>query len=376
MVSVYRGWHQLESRGSGLPIVDFDVSPIGVPALSFASRIEVLGALEALAGRLPSEHAFLLARVKASCATLRVLLGQHIAFPQYLAETLQLPAVPTHSDLVESQRAIVRRLLQRNGLDLERQFAADVSKRFEVPYRSDELSAWLRTAAQNDARRAAQQVAPDVPAEFPCDFTAAAAYWKGWANAHLGEPTRVTFNTTPRTRYLTGDAFVLAHHEVAGHALQMECWRRRIANGELHPAYGLTVVHGSEQFQYEGIAQTITDLIYDDAELSDDILWAREYTRYRSYVYQRAHVEMNEGADVHAVFRYLQEWLPFEDKTAIEDELRSRCLDPILRVYQFVYAAGDAAFLAVLRSRGKEAFLAVVRRLYAGPETLDRVLAT
>jgi hypothetical protein len=220
-----------------------------------------------------------------------------------------------------------------------------------------------------------QLLAPGVALEFTCEFTESRAYWKGWASARAGEHTRVRYNVTPRTPYLTGDAFILAHHEVAGHALQMECWRDRIARGELHPAYGLTVVHSFEQFLYEGVAQTITDLVFDDRELDDDTLWAREYTRYLSYVYQRAHLDLNLGVDVKAVFQYLQDLLPFEDQAGMEGELGSRSLDPILRVYQFVYAVSDYRFLSALRTWGKDAFLGWVRGLYARPQTMEHVLA-
>jgi len=149
---------------------------------------------------------------------------------------------------------------------------------------------------------------------------------------------------------------------------------QRIAAGELHPAYGLTVVHSFEQFLYEGVAQTLTDLVFSDDELDDDRLWARDYARYRSYIYHRAHLDLNMGVDIRAVFRYLDSSLPFEDWAGMETELRSRCLDPILRAYQFVYAASDYAFLSALRTHGKKAFLSFIRDLYAGPRTMGDVL--
>jgi hypothetical protein len=66
--------------------------------------------------------------------------------------------------------------------------------------------------------------------------------------------------------------------------------------------------------------------------------------------------------------------LPFEDYAEIDTELRSRCTDPILRAYQFVYAASDYKFLSALKACGKDKFLSVVRSLYAGPQTIDQVL--
>ncbi len=71
----------------------------------------------------------------------------------------------------------------------------------------------------------------------------------------------------------------------------------------------------------------------------------------------------------------LQTSLPFENFAEMETELRSRCLDPILRGYQFIYAASDYSFLSALRTLGKARFLGLVRNLYASPQTMDQVMS-
>jgi len=374
MVAVYRGWHELESRRGGPPIIDFDLAPTAIPPIAFESRIGVLDALEDLAGGLPGAHAFLVDRVKASLTTVRALIGQQIPFHGFILDTLRIEAAPIPNHEVGRARSGVRRILERNGLDLDRKSRSAAARRFTINLAREELRAWLSKAAETDAGRAMQLLAPDSDLKFTCEFSESPAYWIGWATARAGECTRVRYNLTPRNPYLRGDAFMLAHHEVAGHALQMECWRQRIAAGELHPAYGLTVVHSFEQFLYEGVAQTLTDLVFSDDELDDDRLWARDYARYRSYIYHRAHLDLNMGVDIRAVFQYLDSSLPFEDWAGMETELRSRCLDPILRAYQFVYAASDYAFLSALRTHGKKAFLSFIRDLYAGPRTMGDIL--
>jgi hypothetical protein len=374
MVGVYRGWHALESREGGPPIVDFDLAPVDIPARGFQSRIEVLDALEDLAGGLPLAHPFLIQRVRASIATLRSLLGQQSEFSQYIGETLQLDAVPIPEPVVERQRGVVTRILDRTGLGYDRQSRRRVAERFSVDLEGGPLQHWLSSAGGTDVGQAQALLALDIVPDHTLRFVSSPAYWKGWSSAAAGEPTCVYYNVTPRSPYLRGDAFSLANHEVAGHILQMECWRRSIVDGDLHPAYGVTVVHSFEQFLYEGLAQTITDLAFDDHDLDEDVLWAREYPRYHSYVYQRAHLDMNLGRDARAIFHYLRDALPFETDVAMEMELRSRCLDPVLRSYQFVYAASDCKFLEGLRTWGKDWYLGFVRSLYRRPHTMDEVL--
>jgi len=373
VVSVYRGWHDLESRIGGPRIIDFDLAPSAFPIQPFESRIQVFAAVEKLAIGLPGGHAFLRDRLEASLALLRALMGQHIPFARYLSQTMRLDAVPIPAKVITEQSILVRQILDRAKLDFERGLRGRAAERFVSTKTGGELRSWLIAAVEGDATRAARLLVPETDFELTFEFAASPGFWKAWANADAGQRSRVSYNLTPRTPYLRGDAFLLAHHEVTGHVLQMECWRKLIAGGHLHPAYGVTVVHSSEQFQFEGAAQTITDLIYDNGELDDDVLWAREYRRYGSYVYQRAHLDLNTGRNVAEVMDYLRASLPLEEQSAIEAELRGRCLDPVLRAYQFVYAASDMKFGAALRAGGKAGLLRVLKAFFKAPHTLDQV---
>src|SRR5437763_4038076 len=95
-ILTYRGWDAFEHAHGGPDIIDFDLSTFEGSA-SFNSRREILLELSRLYDHLDGtseEEEFLRSRVQGSISYLRVLMGQHISFPDYLKHTLQLIPVP------------------------------------------------------------------------------------------------------------------------------------------------------------------------------------------------------------------------------------------------------------------------------------------
>ena len=175
----------------------------------------------------------------------------------------------------------------------------------------------------------------------------------------------LTVNLHPRGRIYDGIPQILAYHEIAAHAVQMSSWLQRIDQGDLHPIYGITTVHGPEQFISEGLAQTITDILLKDSELPIQALMAREYERYRLMVYNNAHIMINEQGAIEEALADVSQQLPFESTLSIEAELKDRSSNPLLRSYQYVYSVSEDFFLknvAPLSPDQKKILLPIIYR--------------
>jgi hypothetical protein len=366
LVAIYRGWQELEVRlQSGTRVIDFDLAPAYYKAQAFDNRLEVRDALGRLLTDIPSGHTFLKSRVAASITFTSALLGEPIPFDDYIQRTLGMVPEPVPQPIVVAQRDRILCLLDDADIPFEPDGIPGFARRFHID--SLKIIAAMSEAIKVALTRTCAFLGIDSKPLVDVRFVESHAYWKSWTEGRLGEMTTVQFNTTPRRPYLRGDSDLLAFHEVGGHALQMELWRTRIASGTLHAAYGVTVVHGPEQFLAEGLAQILTDAIFEDQQLSTDVRWSREYERYLLYVYQYVHIQVNNGGSVPAAIKYVRENAPFENEATIEVELLGRRNDPLLRTYQFVYASSACYFVEVLKRLGRESFRSLLKQLYPEP---------
>jgi hypothetical protein len=123
LVALYRGWDLIEKRQHQSEIIDFDLAAPGGLA-SLQDRQDVLGQLEQLLASLPvlepATEVLVRARLGASCAFLRALLGQESDFKSYIQETLGVEPMVFGEEEIQKRREAVEELLAERGIKFRR----------------------------------------------------------------------------------------------------------------------------------------------------------------------------------------------------------------------------------------------------------------
>jgi hypothetical protein len=377
LVALYRGWDQLERKlnPDGQVIIDFDLAKNNETFLEFNTRFEVLTKLKQLQSMLPPTMGFLHARLKASICYVSALMGQQFPFDSYIASTMELEPYQFAEAIIQDQRDKVIALLTRQDIQFDRSGLKDFEDSFFLTD-EDEIKTKLYKAKNYAFERLGNFVClPPIP-PINIQFKKENAYWQSWINGSTDEIT-LTVNLHPRGRIYDGIPQLLAYHEIASHAVQMSFWLQSIDQGNIHPIYGITTVHSPEQFISEGLAQTITDILLEDSELSIQALMAREYERYRLMVYNNAQIMINEQQPIEVVLVYVSQNLPFESTLSIEAELRDRSYNPLLRAYEYVYSVSEDFFLnnvTPLSSDQKKTLLPIIYREPLTKQSLQDLL--
>jgi hypothetical protein len=345
LVALYRGWDQLEQEldPDGQAVIDFDFAKDRTTPFEFQTRFEVLGKLKHFQALLPQNMEFLHARLNASIWYISALMGQQFPFKNYIASTMGVEPYPFTEEAIEQQKRKVVALLAQLNVGFTHAGLQEFEDRYLLIDEA-EIAARFSEAKDDAFARLRNFVAlPPLP-NIRITFQKENAYWQNWIKGNANEIT-LTVNIHPRARIYDGIPQLLAYHELAAHAVQIASWFQRIEQGNLHPIYGITTVHSPEQFIAEGLAQTLTNILLEDAELPIQALMAREYERYRLMVYNNAHILINEQKPINAVCAYVGRNLPFEATYSIEAELKDRSTDPLLRSYQYVYSVSEDFFL-------------------------------
>lgn len=368
MIAAYRGWNQLEAGlKSGNQIVDSDLAPPDPKPHEYRARWEVREALKKIFNDLPARHPFLKARVAASLAFISAIEGESLEFHPYIQQTVGIAAERPSESILVKERDRIQGIL---GIELWNTNA--IRRALEQHHASiPEIIATVPQATSAAIRRTADYLDLDLDPPLDIFFAEFGGFWKCWSESRWAKKTRLCFNTAPRHPFLRGDTQLLAFHEIGGHAFQMEMLRGRISSRELHPVYGVTVLHGPEQFVSEGIAQIITDGIFPDQQLSAEVQLAREYERFVLQVYEGAHIDINTGSSIETALRYVRAHIPSEDESTIRSELLERRDDPLLRSYQLVYPTSARYFSTVLRKLGRQSFRSLLRQVYSRPLTVS-----
>ncbi len=377
LVALYRGWDQLERKlnPDGPAIIDFDFAKNSTMFLEFTTRLEVLTKLQQLKSILPPTMCFLHARLSASVCYLRALMGQQFPFDSYIALTMELEPYRFTEEAIQRQKDKVITLLTSLDVQFDHSALEDFERRFLLT-NEDEISTKLYRARDDAFERLSAFISiPPIP-QMTIRFQKENAYWQNWISGLTDEIT-LTVNLHPRGRIYDGIPQLLAYHEICAHAVQMASWLQRINHGDLHPIYGITTVHSPEQFIAEGLAQTITDILLEDSELPIQSLMAREYERYRLMVYNNAHIMINTQQSIETALTYVSQNIPFETASSIEDELRDRSYNTLLRSYQYVYSVSEDFFLRNIVSLNlskKKILLPIIYREPLTRQSLQNVL--
>jgi hypothetical protein len=139
-------------------------------------------------------------------------------------------------------------------------------------------------------------------------------------------------------------ATVLAFHEMLSHMVQAAILHDKIQQGVVPKCMGLTTVHGPEQFQSEGLAQTLTYFL-DTSDTRPDLVAARrELMIYEAMVNSNVHLMVMSGKGILECHDYCTERLPFKTQIEIENGISNRVHNPQFRCYEYVYGSSAAFF--------------------------------
>src|ERR1022692_3997101 len=175
MVLTYRGWDAYERAHGGPSIVDFDLSSVPGSA-SFTSRRDVLSALCELYNQLndaTDEEDFLRTRILGSISYLRALMGQQIAFANYLHRTLGVEAAPFPVEEVE----VARNAVSESLAPFEIVMRVEDRKRFERDLVIRDPSVIKRGIVGNQDLWLGRLAPPEYPHQGNCLSVCSSRKW-------------------------------------------------------------------------------------------------------------------------------------------------------------------------------------------------------
>jgi len=372
LVDLYRAWDKLERTQHENSILDFDLAP-AAPFGPVGSREEVLERLERSAADLSGETSWemklAVARLKASAAYLRALLGETADFASYIEQTLGIKPRRFEESIIGKQRDVVWSQLQGQ---YRLPFVKESLRKFQMSSRVYNMN--LRQHFEHFRRKWVPELLKHVPVplddyKIVVEFASEDAYWKNWISGNLSQhEILLRINTHPRQTWSQGSPETLVIHEYCGHAVQMVNWHRRIEKGELPQFLGILTVHFPDQFLLEGLAESLAYLLPGRLKLEAKSVVLRELQYYYLLVLNNVHIIANEQSPANAL-EYAVNRLPFTPQELIEKEIRDRTENPLFRCYQYVYGIAKESFLSALRPLDPTQCWNVLRRVYDTPMT-------
>lgn len=384
----YHRWHALELvLGEKICVLDFDYCPredlldLEPP---FADRLEALKHLEALRDRLASyDHSnlcnaeFLAQKLDGAAAFLRALMGEYMPLAVYLRATMGIAPEPISQDEIESMRAELEKCFSSLGIEFSPEGSEDFHQyivmnnvsQFETKLR-DEASRWV-TLLQERIGLTAQP-------NYKIKIVSEDAYWANWVDGSIDTPILLRVNTHPRITFLTGCEAGFAVHEIGAHALQVLELDAARRVGRVDGAAMNLATHSCEQFQLEGLAQTVIYLVAERDEIPEALDIDLQLRAYHSALSNNAQIEIEAGRPIDEAIEQLLQQAPFLSRLKAISDLRDRGRHPLDRAYTHVYAPSRRKFLSA-KMLPKAQRMKFLHRMYTQlwtPNQIDYELKT
>lgn len=352
----YHRWHQLEvALGEGIQVLDFDYCPreylidIEPP---FSNRLEALRHLEHLRGLLADSNLnklcnaeFLVQKLTGAAAFLRALMGERSSFRHYLRATMGIDPEPMP---LEELGAMHTELEQRFS-KLNIPFSREGKSAFDEYMVMEDVSLFgdtLRSEANHWVNLLQQRIGLTTQPIYRIEVVNEDAYWSNWIDGSVDTMIRLRINTHPRITFLKGSETGFAVHEIGGHALQILELDAARQVGKVDGAALNLAVHSCEQFQLEGLAQTVMFLVAEEGEIPEALEVDAKLRFYHSALTNNAQIELEAGRPIDEVVEYLLHQAPFLAPLKALSDLRDRQRHPLYRAYMYVYAPSRRKFLA------------------------------
>ncbi len=360
------GWHSLEKNLGGGSIIDFNLPGFVDPdsGKRYSARSNVLDDLKALQDD-PEIKAYprLLQKLRAQEVYLRNVMGEHWDFVPYIESILGfLPAYISEDDLAAQREKIEAPLRPWNirvDKDLSENFAS-IQKTIE----KERVIGFFHELFGRNAELLSSMIGSLPGFDFRIEFHDVDAYWQNWVDGS-GKDYLLRFNARVFSRYEIGHCVKLAFHEVLVHMVQAALVCEKIESGDMPRCMGLTTVHEPEQFQSEGLAQTLTYFLDSEDSRSPLLVAANEIDLYRRMVMQNnAHIMINSGRSIEDCTDYIVTRMPYENPRDVAHSLCAKVNNPQFRAYEHVYAASALFFREVATNTDAEQKRTFLKRVY------------
>lgn len=342
---VLTGWDALEKRLHGPTIIDFNLPGFSDSESEnrYQDRLSVLEDLvrlqkdpEVVASPAVTQ------KLRAQEAFLRNVMGEHWPFKQYVAATMGFSPHSFTEQELQAQWKDVQNALSALGIDAGSEIWENLAA-LDQKIPENQIGEFYRDLAAGNAAALEPVIGRIPPFNFSVEFDDVDAYWVNWVDGG-GTDYRLRFNRHHLSEHLKGSSALLAFHEISSHLVQAAILNRQIDGGEVPLCMGLTTVHGPEQFQSEGLAQSLTYFM-DTAEAQDPFLVAhRELKLYSRMVENNLQIMINAGRSIEDCVNYGVEHQPYKAASDIAHSLVSVSNNPQFRVYQHVYGAANYFF--------------------------------
>lgn len=383
----YHRWHAYEVSRSdgGAYVIDFDYCPrahLTNLEAPFASREAALDALEKLRERLsrcaPSDFrngAYLGLKLAGSAGFLRILLGQHYDFEEYLNITMGVVPERVGKLELEQQFAYFSEWFSSRGIS----FTADRFPQYEAEYLIRPDAAFVertKAEAQLWLERFSKRLGLPGDGSYRVESAYEDAFWFNSISGGIENGILLRINTHPRAYFSRNSATWLAAHEIGGHLLNVNALIASVRAGKLDESSMSLTVHACEAFQMEGLAQTAILLLSDPGELDDEVILEIELNAYHEAVLNNGHLRLEAGEAADVVVEEAERLCPFVRPGVVRADLRDRMASPLMRAYRHVYAPSYRWFMEAssLPSALRRSFMKRMYTEFLTPQQIRQIL--
>jgi hypothetical protein len=366
---LYRSWHVYEEKlpADRASVLDFDYCPWNPSheVRAFNDRVEILESFETIFQEVKnspptrfSNHEMFLSKLRGAISYLRALLGEKIAFDNYVQAVAGVTPKKISNEEMECLRENAREIVASIGCGwrTEERDRYDTKTLYPVMSQFGEA---LRSLALLWVKKVQTALSLDVEPSYDIEATEVDEYWHNWISGSLGQKILLRVNTHPRGKFRRGEDVVLAAHEIAGHAMHVLSLNKERERGVLESSLMNLTVHSCEMFQMEGLAQSILELLTPDEDILFDIKLYEAVGAYHDAVRNNAQCEMEEGRPIDEVIAWSLASAPLSTPKSLISDLRDRSRNPLFRAYIHVYGPAKKEFMraAKLSEQNKHAFL-------------------
>lgn len=391
--ALYRAWHLAEGRNRD--IIDFDLQEedqrirqerqiseevlAGRPNRATRNAIvTVLNAqLERFTRHQPVQSEkhnwdFATQQTKASLWFAKRLRGDTLDPFEYIENTTGLKPEYIPEQTLKDQKDTTLELLKALGV-VEPSEATMLGLRQDLQINPEKAQEELITYTEQAIREIKSFLREDFKVD--CDFEAVNLneyYWVWIASRKGSSGFTLRQNFGGGKIWTPGKALEMGWHEGGQHASRMAKRQEQIRNDKLNDFFGLTTVHGPEAVVEEGLAQTLTYFIPGAYEtLTPEGKFQVNATILRNMAYSNAHLMVNSpnGYDINDVIEYIREFVPWEARSDIEQQVEWRTKRPLHQVYLWTYGIGAMRHLEYARQLSDQGKRAYLQNIFPKPYT-------
>ena len=269
-------------------------------------------------------------------------MGEHWDFEAYIQATMGFCPVLSTEQQIDQQRQEAEERLAPLGIKLDTDTIENLNAVDEKIPEEEIADFYKETLSRNLA--ALSSCIGEIPSfNFKVEFTDVDAYWQNWVSGSRKDYL-LCFNKRNVPIHYKSFSMFLAFHEMLGHLVQAAILYENIQKGIVPQCMGLTTIYDQDQFQSEGIAQTLTYFLDTDDMHHDLILARREMDIYKYMVMSNMHLMINSGQSIEKCTDYGTAHLPFKTSAEMAHSLASKMNNPQFRCYEYVYGPSAVFF--------------------------------